>query len=70
MAKPKQTTVDSETEAIVQSEINGFYRVATCNGETEIRHWCNGNYLPMAVASGLKSDKEIKEAISKHEKSL
>jgi hypothetical protein len=69
MAKQKQTTVDSElTEEILQSEINGFYRVATCDGETTITHWCNGNQF--SVASGLKSDKEIKEAISKHEKSL
>lgn len=69
MAKQKQTAGDSELkEIIVQSEINGFYRVATCDGKADITHWCNGNQF--SVASGLKSDKEIKEAIEQNEKSL
>jgi len=70
MAKKKETSVEiGLCTDIVESSVNGFYYVEEfANGTADVNHWCNGNRYP--VATGLKSDKEIKEAISKHEKSL
>ena len=70
MAKKKETSVESGLfTGTVESSVNGFYYVAEfANGTADVTHWCNGNRYP--VASGLKSDKEIKEAIEQNEKSL
>jgi len=69
MAKKKETSAESGLfTGTIPSSVNGFYYVAEFVNGADVTHWCNGNRYP--VATNLKSDKEIKEAISKHEKSL